>query len=159
MSGLMSMPGIRGPRRRAKRPSWFRSDSRASPASWVLHLDGDLAAVVPDGAVDLPYRCGCRGLVLELLEVLQPVVAEPFREDGVDRLGGHRGRGFLEFGQRGAVRARDLLGEGGFEDGHGLPELHGAALELSENLEELVRRALLQFPPDDLGRLPADPFA
>ncbi len=32
MSGLTSMPGTSGPSSRAKRLSWLRSDSRASPA-------------------------------------------------------------------------------------------------------------------------------
>lgn len=125
----------------------------------VLHLDGHLPAVVPDGPVHLADRGRGRRFVLELLEEITPVGPEPFLQCGVHALGRHRRRGFLQPGEGGAVGAGDLLREGGLEDGEGLPDLHGPALELAQGREELLRRPLLQLTGDHLGRPSADPLA
>lgn len=125
----------------------------------ILHLDGHLAAVMPHRPVYLPDG-GRRGrLVLELLEQLRPVLAELLRQHRVHRARRHRRGRFLEFGQSGAVRPGDLLGQRRLEDGQRLPELHRPALQLTEHLEKLLRGALLKLPADDLGGSAADPLA
>jgi hypothetical protein len=125
----------------------------------VLHLDGDLPAVVPHRAVHLSDGGRCGRFVLEFHEQVVPVLAQPFLEHGVHRAGRHRWRGLLELCECSAIRPCDLLGQRRLEDGQRLPELHRAALELAEHLEQLLRRALLQLAAHDLRRLPADPFA
>ncbi|CAM5685277.1 hypothetical protein SALBM311S_09166 [Streptomyces alboniger] len=125
----------------------------------ILHLDRDLTAVVPHRPVHLSDRGRRRRLVLELHEQLTPVLAEPFREHRVHGARGHGRGGFLEFGQGRPVGAGDLLGQRRLEDGQGLAELHRAALELPEHLEQLIGRALLQLAADDLRGLADDPFA
>jgi len=45
------------------------------------------------------------------------------------------------------------------EDGQRLAQLHGTALELTQDAEDLFRRALLDFLRHDLGRPPADPLS
>src|SRR6185503_19747054 len=60
----------------------------------------------------------------------------------------------LQLRQGRAVGAGDLLRERRLEDGQGLAELHGAALELPEHLEQLVGGALLPCgtaPPTTLA--------
>jgi hypothetical protein len=59
--------------------------------------------------------------------------------------GRHRRRGVLQFGQRLPVRGRVFVGDRGLVDAQGLAELHRAALERAEHLEDLFRGAALQF--------------
>ncbi len=125
----------------------------------VLHLDRHLTAVVPHRPVHLADRGSGGRLVLELLEEVAPVRPEPLLEHAVHGAGGHRRGGLLELGQGRAVGAGDLLRQRRLEDGQCLPELHRAALELAEHLEELLRRALLQLAADDLRGLAHDPLA
>lgn len=119
--------------------------------SRVLHLDGDSAPVVPHGSVYLADGGGSGRFVLELHEELAPLRTQLLLQHGMDRAHRHGRSGFLEFGQRRPVGPGDLLGQRGFEDGEGLPELHGAALELAQNLEELLRGALLHLARHDLS--------
>ena len=58
-----------------------------------------------------------------------------------------------------AVRTGQLLGHRRLEDRHGLAELHRPALELAEDLEDLLGRAGLHLGGDQLGRLAAHPLA
>lgn len=129
------------------------------PGAGVLDLHRDLAAVVPHGPVHLPDRGGRRRAVVELGEELAPVLAEALGQYGVHGAGGHRRRRVLKLGEGGTVGARDLLGQGGLEDRQGLPELHGAALQLAEDLEELFGRPLLQLGGDLFRGAPAEPLA
>jgi hypothetical protein len=64
----------------------------------------------------------------------------------------HRRRRLLQLDQGLAVRAGDLLGHGGLEDGQLLAELHRPALELAEHGEQLFGGLLLQLGVDLLGR-------
>ncbi len=82
----------------------------------VLDLDGDRAAVLPYAAVYLADGSGCRRLVVELGEAVQPVLAHIGGEDLVDGPRGQRRRGFLEPGQGGPVGTGDLRRECGLED-------------------------------------------
>ena len=50
------------------------------------------------------------------------------------------------------VRRRNLLGQHRLEQAQGLAELHRPALELAENSEKLLSRALLQLLTDLFGR-------
>jgi hypothetical protein len=105
--------------------------------------------------VNLADRCGGGRLVVELGELRPPVLAETFGEHLVHRGRRQRGGRLLEFGQRGAVRAGDLGRQRCLEDRQHLAHLHGAALELAEHLEQLLRGALLDLEGDHLGG-PAD---
>ena len=79
------MPGISGPNSPANRPSCVRSDSSASPAPGYWTLTATLPAVVPHRPVHLPDRGGRGRLVLELLEQVAPVLAEPLGQHLVHR--------------------------------------------------------------------------
>jgi hypothetical protein len=72
---------------------------------------------------------------------------------------GQRRRRLLQLGQRGAVRRRHVLGQAGLEDRQRLAELHGAALELAEHLEQLLGGARLQLRGDELGGAAAQALA
>ena len=67
----------------------------------------------------------------------------------------HRRRGVLQLGQRLAVGRRVLVRDRGLVDAQRLAELHRAALERAEHLEELLGGAALQFG-GDLVAVPAD---
>ena len=123
----------------------------------VLHLDGDLATVGPGRAVHLADRGGGGRRVVEVLEPVAPVVAELAGQHPVHRAGRQRRRGVLQPGERLAVGTGEVLGQRRLEDGHGLPELHRAALELAEHLEQLLRGARLDLGGDQLGGPPAQP--
>ena len=125
----------------------------------VLDLDGDLAAVVPEGLVHLTdRRCGSR-CVVELGEPRAPVVAEGLGQLLVDRRGRHGRRGVLQFGQRGAVGTEHLLRQRNLGDAQRLAELHRAALELAEGLEHLLGGALLDLACHGLRGLATDLLA
>src|SRR5690606_28410800 len=87
------------------------------------------------------------------------VFAQPLLEYGVDGAGRHRRGRLLELGQRRAIGARDLLRKSRLEDRQGLAELHRAALELAEHLEELLGGALLKLAADKFRGLAHDPLA
>ena len=124
----------------------------------ILDLDGDLATVVPDRAVDLPDARRSRGAVVEVAEAPAPVAAQLLGQDRMHGGGGHGRRGFLQLGQCGAVRPGDVLGKRCLEDAQRLAELHCPALELAEDAEQLLGRALLELEADLLGRSPAQAF-
>jgi len=81
------------------------------------------------------------------------------RQHLVDDLGRQRGGAVLQLGEHHPVGRRELLGKGRLEDRQRLPELHRAALELPQHLEELLGRAGLQLGGDELGRLAPHPLA
>jgi hypothetical protein len=70
-----------------------------------------------------------------------------------------RRRRGLQLGQRGAVRAGELLRQRRLEDGQRLPHLHGAALELAQHAEQLLGGALLDLGGDGLRVDPGDSLA
>ena len=82
------------------------------------------------------------------------------RQSGAELAGQHpvhgagrqRRRRLLQPGERLAVGAGEVLGQGRLEDRHGLAELHRPALELAEHLEQLLGGARLHLGGDDLGR-------
>ncbi len=122
----------------------------------VLDLHRDRAAVVPDGPVDLADRRGRGGLVVELGELVAPVRAQVLGQHPLHGAGWQRWRGFLEPGQRRPVRPGELRRQRGLEDGKRLAELHGAALELPQDPEDLLGRALLDLGRDQFGGASAD---
>ena len=133
------------------------ADQRASRAR-VLDLHRDPAAVVPDRLVDLPDRRRGRGHVVERREQRAPVLAQVGGQHLVHGTGGQRRRGFLQPGQRGPVRPGDLGRQRRLEDRQRLAQLHGAALELAQDPEDLVGRAPLDLLGHDLGGPAADPL-
>ena len=137
------MPGMTTPISGATRNSWSRSALSAASAPGVLQLDGDLAAVPPDPAVHLPDAGRGRGGVVEVAEPAAPPGAELLGHHPVHGRGRHRRRRVLQLGQRLAVRRRVLVRDRGLVDAQRLAELHRAALERAEHLEELLGRAAL----------------
>ena len=74
--------------------------------------------------------------------------------------GGRQRRGrLLQPGERLPVRPGELLGQGRLEDGQGLAELHGAALEPAQHPEQVFGGPLLDLGGDHLGCQPGDPLA
>ena len=65
----------------------------------------------------------------------------------------------LKPGEGRAIWGGELLWERGLEDAQRLAHLHGAALELAEDLEHLLCRALLEFGGDGLRGLASDALA
>ena len=57
------------------------------------------------------------------------------------------------------VGAGDLLGQRRLEDGHRLPQLHRAALELAQHLEQMLGGALLDLGGDHVGGHAGDALA
>jgi hypothetical protein len=125
----------------------------------VLHLDGDVAPVVPAAPVDLADRRGGGRPAVQPDEPLAPVAAEVALERVTHELGGHRRGGVLQPGELVAVGPDQLVGERGLEHGHRLPELHRPALELAERAEQLFGGALLDLQHHGLGRLAAETLA
>ena len=157
-SGLTSSPGISRPNSRPGPAQLVEvADQRASRAG-VLDLHRDPLAVAPHGLVHLADGRGGGGRVVELGKVVPPVLAELPGQYLVHGAGRQRRRGLLQLGQRGPVRPGDLRRQRRLEDRQRLAQLHGAALELAQDAEDLVGRALLYFLRDDLGRPPADPL-
>ena len=125
----------------------------------VLDLHRDVAAVLPDGPVHLPDRGRGHGVVVERLELAAPPRAEVGAQHAVHRGGRHRRGAVLQLGQHGPVVHGEVLGQGRLEDRERLPELHRAALELPEDLEELLGGAGLQLRGHDLGGPAPEPLA
>src|SRR4051812_27518005 len=98
----------------------------------------------------LADRRGGSGPVVERLEAVAPVGAQLLGERRVHDTDRQGGGGLLQSCQRSAVRRGEVLRECGFEDGQRLAELHRAALELAEDAEDLLGRALLQLGRDEL---------
>ena len=111
----------------------------------VLHLDGHVATVAPPPLVHLPDARGGGRTAVEPDEVVGPVGAEVGGELVAHRLRRHRRGVVLEAGEVLPVRRRQLVGQGGLEHAERLAELHRAALELAQRLEELLGRALLHL--------------
>ncbi len=80
-------------------------------------------------------------------------------EDLVHGADGHRRRRVLQLGEGGPVGGRHLLGQARLEDAHGLPELHGPALELAQGAEDLLGGAGLHLGRHRLGGPAPDPLA
>ncbi len=129
------------------------------PGAGVLHLDRDLTPVAPAAAVHLADAGGGRRPAVEPDQVVLPGRAEVERDLVADRLGRHRGSGVLEPGELRAVRRGELVGEGGLEHRHRLPELHRPALELAQGAEQLLGGPLLDLAHHGLGRLAAEALA
>jgi hypothetical protein len=109
--------------------------------------------------VHLPdARRGGRGIV-EVAEPLPPGAAQLLGQHRVHGAGRHRRCLFLQLHQRLAVGRRHLLGHRRLEHRQRLAELHGAALELPQDGEQLLRRALLQLGGDSIGRAAGEPLA
>ena len=154
------MPGIHPPATRATRASWVRSERSASPAPGYWILTATSRPSRQDARCTCPIEAAAAGHVVEGEELRGPPAgAQLGGEDRVHPVGRHRRRGVLEPGQGRAVRSGELLGHRGLHDRQGLAELHGPALELPEDGEELLGGAGLQLGRDELRRLPADPLA
>ncbi len=59
----------------------------------------------------------------------------------------------------GPIGGRDVFGKEGLEQAQGLAELHRPALEVAEDLEQLLGRTLLQLLTHLLGRCATEPAA
>jgi hypothetical protein len=129
------------------------------PRARVLDLHGDRLARLPHRPVDLTDRGGGGRGVVERGEPLPPVGAELAGQHLVDRGRRQRRRRLLELGERLAVRAGQVFGQGGLEDRQRLTELHGAALELPQDAEQLLGRALLDLGRDHVRGHAGDPLA
>ena len=129
------------------------------PGARVLDLHRYRAAVAPGGAVHLADGGGRGRAVVEVGEVVPPVGSEVGYEHPVHGSGGQRRRGFLKPGQRGPVGPGDLGGQRCLEDRQGLPELQRTALQLAEDLEDLLCGPLLDLLRHDLGRASAEALA
>jgi hypothetical protein len=138
-------------------PDLVEVGEQGRPGAGVLHLDGDLATVVPDGPVHLANGRGCRGLVVEAAEPLAPAGAQLLLEHGVHGARGERGCRLLQPGEGLAVGTGEVLGQRRLEHRHRLAELHRPALELAEDPEELLGGAGLHLRGDDLGGPAAEP--
>ncbi len=125
----------------------------------VLDLDGDLATVVPDRLVHLADAGRRDRGVVERAEPLAPLGAELLVEYPVDLRRGQRRRIFLQLRQRFAVGLAVLLGNRGFHHRQRLADLHRAALELTENGEQLLGGLVHQLGVDLVFRLPGQPLA
>ena len=99
------------------------------------------------------------GHVVEGRESLAPAPAELLVEHPVHDGRRHRRSGFLQAGQRLAVRGGGRFGQGGLEHRQRLAELHRSALELAEDGEQLLGGARLQFGLDVGGRSSGDALA
>ena len=97
--------------------------------------------------------------LVELGEPAPPVPAQAGGENLVHAFPGHRWRRLLQPGQRVGIRAGKLLGQGRLHRRQPLPDLHRAALELTEHGEQLLGGARLHFRGDQLGRAATDPAA
>ncbi len=145
-------PGCGGAQERGEPFQQAEVGDQRSTGSRVLDLDGDGSAVLPDSAVDLPdARRGDRSGI-ELAEQPAPPGREGPFELGGDEGSGHRRGGLLQRDQGLAVRARELLGQGGLHGRQRLTDLHRAALELAERGEQLLGRARLHLRGDRLTR-------
>ena len=158
-SGLTSRPGISTPNSRPAGPSWLKSLSSACPAPGYWILTATVAPVVPDRPVHLADR-GRRGrLVVELAGTRAPVRAQLLGQHRCTVAAGSGGADSCSLVSAARYGAGDLLGQRRLEDRQRLAELHRAALELAEHLEELLGGALLDLGGDDLGGCAADPLA
>ncbi len=95
----------------------------------------------------------------KLDQVLLPAGAQLAGQHRVDPRGRHRGSRVLQPGQVLAVRLRHVLRQHRLEQTQGLAELHRAALELAQHLEQLLCGPLLQLGVHPLGRGTADALA
>ena len=103
-----------------------------------------------------PMLAAAAGSSSNSAKLVSPVPSELVGEHPVDHARRHRRGGFLEPGQRLAVRAGELLGQRGLHRRHPLPDLHRAALELAQHREQLLGGARLHLRRDQLRRAPAD---
>ena len=128
--------------------------------SGVLDLHGHVAPVAPHRPVHLPDGGSRRGGVVEGLELRRaPPRPELLGQYPVHHRRGEGRCGLLELREGRAVGAGELLGHRRLHHGERLPELHGTAFELAEDLEELLGRAGLELGRHRLGGLAAHPLA
>jgi hypothetical protein len=73
--------------------------------------------------------------------------------------GRHRWCGVLQPGEVDPIRRRDLLRQHRLKQAQCLPKLHRAALEITQNSEELLCCPLLKLLAHLVGRCTAQPFA
>ncbi len=124
----------------------------------VLDLDRHLTAVGPHTLVHLADAGrGHRGVV-ERAEPFAPLGAQLGVEHPVHLGGGQRRGVLLQLGQRFAVRLAELLGDRGLEHRQGLAHLHRAALELTEDREQLVGGLFQELGLDLVPGLSGQPF-
>src|SRR5699024_2658932 len=136
--GLDVRARIQWPQERSETPELPEVGAQGLVGARVLHLDGHLPAVRPARAVDLADRGGGGGLPVEVLEPLAPPQTELRVEDPLHLVRGERWRLGLEFGERLAERFGVPVRHPGLEHTQRLADLHGAALELTENGEDLL---------------------
>ncbi len=98
------------------------------------------------------------GLVVEGLETFAPLGAQLCVQHAVDLVGGQRWGIALQLGQRLAVRLPEFGGNRGLHHREHLADLHGRALELAENLEQLLGSLLDEFGVHFVFGFPGDPF-
>src|ERR1700730_5470123 len=157
--GFLAEPGHERPEEPRCAAELGEVTEQGATGTRILNLDGDLAAVMPDGPVHLADRRGSGRGVVKFEEILAPGLAEVGRQHLMHGTSGQRRRGLLQLGQRGPVGSGDFRRQRGLEDGQGLAELHRPALELTEHPEDLLGGALLDLGGDDLAGPAAKPFS
>ena len=130
---------------RAIRDSWVKSAISAPPAPGYCSFTATSRPSDQTARWTWPMLRRGRRRVVEGQEPVAPAAAELLVEHPVHRRDRHRRRGFLQPGQRLAVRGGDVFGQRRLEHRQRLAELHRAALELAEHGEQLLGGARLQF--------------
>ena len=148
----MSTPGHQRRDRAAEPGDLAQVGHQRLAGAGVLHLDRDVAAVVPAALVHLADRRRGGRSAVQPDQLVLPVRAEALRDLVADGLGRHRRRGVLQPGQLLAVGAGHLLGQRRLEHAQRLTELHRPALELAEGPEQLLGGALLDVGQHRLRR-------
>ena len=148
-----------GPRLRASRASWRRSEVSASAAPGYCTLTATSRPSGQRPRCTWPIEAAAAGTGSSSTSCCFQSAPELALQDAAHRHRRHRRSGVLEPGQLVAVGRGQLVGQGRLEDRHRLAELHRAALELTQGAEELLGGALLDLGEHRLGGRAADPLA
>ena len=150
------MPGTTTPEQRRHPEQLVQVGPQRGLGPGVLEFDGDLAAVLPDRR-DAPGRCSRRRprVVVELAEPRRQPVPNCCAISRCTVVGGIGGAAFCSLVSASRYGAAYSSGIAGLVDAQRLAELHRAALERAEHLEDLFGRAALHLG-GDLFPVPAD---
>ena len=148
------------PRKAASSSLFFRSAPIASRRPRVLDLDGDRAAVVQPGGVDLTDRGGGQRLPVELGEHALGPPAELALEHHARELARHRRRVVAQSRERCLVDRLELrrYRGGGRDERQYLPRLHQRSLGAAEQLRVALRRADVELGALRIRQPAAQPY-
>ena len=155
----MSRPGTSGPRPRATRLIWRRSEVSASaePGYCTLTATSRPSAQVPRWTCPIDAAAAGSGSN-QARWSFQPAPSSRVRisRTVIVGIGGAESWSRVSCSRYGAC---DLVGQRRLEDRHRLAELHRPALELAQGAEQLLGGALLHLGQHRLGRGAADALA